>query len=163
MGLEGGSCPSPQGKVLRISGQNFVEAPASLWVPVLSGRMIQSTGPGAALRKVKLISVQMSFHYYQPTQDPAPLFSAQLGSTPRVCHLWAFLLLFSLSSMSSCLSRASLRWTCGFFFSCLFIYLAAPGLSCSTRDLCRHMHAGSLVVACGIFYLFIFLVAACGI
>lgn len=74
MGFEEDSCPSPQSTDLGISGQNLVEVPASLSIPVLSGRMVQSTGPGESLKKVKFISVQISAHHNQPTQD-LPLFS----------------------------------------------------------------------------------------
>ena len=46
----------------------------------------------------------------------------------------------------------------------LFIYLAAPGLNCSTRDLCCSMQ-DLLVATCGIFTVAcgIFLVVACGL
>ena len=72
MGFEEDSCP-PQSTDLGISGQNLAEAPASLSIPVLSGRMVQSTGAGKPLKKVKFFSVQISAHHYQPTQD-LPLF-----------------------------------------------------------------------------------------
>ena len=68
MGFEEDSCP-PQSTGLGISSQNRVEAPASLSIPVLSGRMVQSTGPGEPLKKVKFISVHISAHHDQPTQD----------------------------------------------------------------------------------------------
>ena len=73
MGFEEDSCP-PQSTDLGISDQNLVEAPASLSIPVLSGRMFQSTGAGDSLKKVKFFSVQISAHHYQPTQD-LPLLS----------------------------------------------------------------------------------------
>ena len=38
-----------------------------------------------------------------------------------------------------------------YFFKDLFIYLASPGLSCGTKDLCCHK-CGIFVVACRIYF-----------
>ena len=58
----------------------------------------------------------------------------------------------------SCLWTHSSAQQNSFFFNIyLFIYLAVPGLSCSTQDLFQLQHVESLVVAHGL------LVVACGI
>lgn len=54
----------------------------------------------------------------------APLLSVQLGSTPRVCYLQAFPLLFPSSSVFSCLSKVSLSLTT--FLKPLATFLPPP-------------------------------------
>ena len=52
-----------------------------------------------------------------------------------------------LPGTSSLVHSSPCPWLCLF----LFVYLAAPGLSCLVWDL-QLWHAGSLVAACGIYF-----------
>lgn len=104
--LGGSYYPSPQGDILGISGQNLVEVPASLLVPVPSRRTVQSPGPGGSLRKARFISALVSSHCRRPTQGTGPSSLCPtkwrpLLPTQRVCRLWAF------PVQLSCFSKAS--------------------------------------------------------
>lgn len=104
--LDGGHCPSPQGKVLGISGQNIVEVPASLLFLVISRGTVQRTSPGGSLRKVKFISALDSPLTIGQLKELTFLLFAQPSSTPccphTVCHLWVFPVQFYLFSIFSC-------------------------------------------------------------
>lgn len=122
-----------------ISGQNSVEVPASLLVPVICRGPVQSTSPGGGLRKAKIVSAVVSSHRRHPAQRTGPSFLCPTNQLllllpHSVCQSWAFSAQFSLLSMFSCFPKASssattlspcqsqtLRVTCGIWLVKLFL------------------------------------------
>ena len=105
MGFEEDSCPPPPRDFQSESGRgsSCTVNPCSLWEDGSEYRSWRAPEESQVHLCTDLCPPQSA------NSRLAPLFSAQLGSTPRVCYLQAFPLLFPLSSVFSCPSKVSLR------------------------------------------------------